>query len=436
MKKLSRRYFVAQGLASFAGLIACSESDGTSSGSGAGGNAGNGGAGGSAGVGGAGGAGGTAGSDQGGTGGFPQGPELESLIKDIGPLGDADANGVRLPAGFSSRIVARSQQAPASGSSTKWHSAPDGGATYLLPDGGWIYVSNSEMPFGAGVTALHFDSGGMVIDCYRILDGSMGNCAGGKTPWGTWLSCEEFAKGHVWECYPRGDKPAEKRPALGVFKHEAVAVEPVNQHLYLTEDEPDGRFYRYVPDSLTSSGRADLSAGKLQVAKVDAQNQVAWIDLPDPTFSGATPTRSQIADSTEFRGGEGIWHHNGVIYFSTKGDDRIWAYDVSSESIKVLYDAATHQTPILTGVDNVIVSASGDVLVAEDGGDMEVCAILPDGSVKALLQVVGHPESEITGLAFDPSGTRLYFSSQRGALDNNDDGYTFEVSGPFHRAKA
>ncbi|MCB9590639.1 MAG: DUF839 domain-containing protein [Polyangiaceae bacterium] len=433
MKKLSRRYFVAQGLAGFAGLVACSEAD-SSKGSG-GGQSGSGGAGGHAGSGSAGGSGGAAGSGTGGTGGFAQGPELESLIGDIGPLGDADANGVRLPAGFTSRIVARSLKPPVASSDYVWHPAPDGGATYLLEDGGWIYVSNSEIPFNGGVSALRFDIQGNVVDAYRILEQSSVNCAGGPTPWGTWLSCEEIAKGAVWECYPRGDKPAEKRPALGVFKHEAVAVEPVNQHLYLTEDESDGRLYRYVPNSLTESGRADLSAGKLQVAKVDAQNQVTWLDVPDPEFSSATPTRSQVPDSTAFRGGEGIYHHNGVIYFSTKGDNRIWAYDVKSESIKVLYDAATHQTPILTGVDNVIVSASGDVLVAEDGGDMEVCAILPDGSIKALLQVEGHLESEITGLAFDPSGTRLYFSSQRGPSKNSDDGYTFEVSGPFHRAK-
>ncbi len=434
MKKLSRRYFVAQGLASFAALVACSESDEANSGSGgAGGSAGAGGQGGSAG---SGGAGGTGGSGQGGTGGFSQGPELESLIKDIGPLGDADENGVRLPEGFSSRIVARSLQAPVASSSYKWHPAPDGGATYLLPDGGWIYVSNSEIPFSGGVGALHFGSDGTILDAYRILDNTTANCAGGPTPWGTWLSCEEIGKGQVWECYPRGDRTAEARPALGVFKHEAVAVDPVNQHLYLTEDEGDGCLYRYVPDALTSSGRADLSAGKLQVAKVDAQGQVAWLDVPDPGFTGTTPTRSQVADSTPFDGGEGIWHHNGVIYFSTKGDNRIWAYDINSESITVLYDASTSATPILTGVDNVIVSASGDVLVAEDGGDMEVCAILPDGSVKALLQVVGHDKSEITGLAFDPGGTRLYFSSQRGTTKNSDDGYTFEVSGPFHRAKA
>jgi secreted PhoX family phosphatase len=94
----------------------------------------------------------------------------------------------------------------------------------------------------------------------------------------------------------------------------------------------------------------------------------------------------------------------------------------------VLYDAKAVSEPILTGVDNVTVSASGDVLVAEDGGDMQIVAILPSGEIKPLVQLVDYPDSEITGPAFDPSGTRLYFSSQRGPKG----GTTFEVTGPFH----
>lgn len=421
---VTRRVFVGHGLVSLAALVACSESDS--------GGGGNGGSSGAAGAGGAGGAAGGGGS--GGTGGLPQGPELESLIGDIGPLGEADANGVRLPAGFTSRIVARSQQL-VEGTGYTWHSAPDGGATYLLPDGGWIYTSNSEVIFTGGVSALRFDSSGNIVDAYRILENSSVNCAGGKTPWGTWLSCEEISKGKVFECYPLGDRVAEERPALGVFKHEAVAVDPVNQHLFLTEDESDGRFYRFVPDQLTDSGRADLSAGKLQVAQVGTDDQVTWLDLPDPQFTGSISTRQQVPESTEFQGGEGIWHHDGVIYFSTKRDNKIWAYTIASESIRVLYDEATDANPILRGVDNLTVSASGDVLVAEDGGDMEIVAILPDGTLKSLMQLVGHDGSEVTGPAFDPSGTRLYFSSQRGTLKGSDDGYTFEISGPFHRPK-
>jgi secreted PhoX family phosphatase len=121
-----------------------------------------------------------------------------------------------------------------------------------------------------------------------------------------------------------------------------------------------------------------------------------------------------------------------VVYFSTKGDDRIWAYTLASEQLQVIYSAAEHDQPILRGVDNVTVSASEDVLVAEDNGDMQVVAITPDRQVVPVVQVAGHPDSEVAGPAFDPSGTRLYFSSQWGATGRGSDGVTYEVTGPFN----
>jgi uncharacterized protein len=358
-------------------------------------------------------------------------PAMVSRIAAMGPLRNPDANGVRLPEGFASRVVARAGSKPVESAEYAWHVAPDGGATYEAPDGGWVYVSNCEFVPG-GVGALRFDAEGNLVDAYRILEDSAVNCAGGKTPWGTWLSCEEIdGAGRVFECDPFGGWPGIERPTLGRFIHEAVAVDPVNQHLYLTEDHPEGRLYRYVPDTLTSEGFADLSAGRMELARVDDAGHVTWLPLPDP--SGARGlTREQVPESTAFRGGEGIWYHAGVMVFSTKGDNRIWAYDITASRLTILYDAATSPNPILTGVDNVTISCCGDVLVAEDGGDMEIVAILPDGTPKPLLQIVGHDGSEVTGPAFDPSGTRLYFSSQRGPTGELTDGWTFEVTGPFH----
>ncbi|MGH6611136.1 MAG: hypothetical protein ACRECQ_12855 [Burkholderiaceae bacterium] len=121
----------------------------------------------------------------------------------------------------------------------------------------------------------------------------------------------------------------------------------------------------------------------------------------------------------------------GVVYFATTGDNRIWAYDVASQNLLILYDESTSATPILSGIDNIDLSADGDVLAAEDGGDMQIVAITPQGSVLPILQVTGQPRSEITGPAFDPSGTRLYFSSQRGQTGTSSGGITYEVSGPF-----
>ena len=355
-----------------------------------------------------------------------------SSLASLGPLRDPDANGLRLPQGFSSRIVARSRVRPIASNGFVWHDAPDGGAVFAAADGGWIYVSNSEVAnHKGGASALRFSAAGEVIAAYRILEGTSWNCAGGPTPWGTWLSCEEHRSGLVWECDPSGRRPARVRSALGSFTHEAVAVDPVRLQLYLTEDVPDGCWYRYTPASIDADRKPNLNRGTLEVAEIASRETgtVRWHALSDATGQA---TRYQVKKATRFNGGEGCWHSNGIVYFSTKGDDRIWAYTIASERLEVIYDSDRYEQPVLKGVDNVIVSAGNDVLVAEDNGDMQIVAITPERAIVPVVQVVGHPGSEVTGPGFDPSGTRLYFSSQWGATRQGRDGVTYEVTGPFN----
>jgi uncharacterized protein len=138
-----------------------------------------------------------------------------------------------------------------------------------------------------------------------------------------------------------------------------------------------------------------------------------------------------LPQATRFAGGEGIWCARGQVWFTTKHDNRVWRYDIAAARLALLYDAKTAVDPILSGVDNCVLAANGDLLVCEDGGDMQIVAVRPDGSVLPVLQLSGHRHSEIAGVAFDPSGGRLYFSSQRGSSGRNSGGITYEISGPF-----
>ena len=352
-------------------------------------------------------------------------------IEPGGRLLPSDANGLRLPAGFTSRIVAVSGEV-VPGTNHVWHSAPDGGATFETDDGGWIYVSNAEISRGGGgAGAIRFAPDGSVTDAYSILHGTDRNCAGGRTPWNTWLSCEEVDRGEVYECDPF--VPGSQgivRPALGAFKHEAAAVDPTRRHIYLTEDERDGLLYRFIYPKPGS-----LASGVLEAAQIlDPEDQgeirpgdvrsIVWHPVSDPSAS-ARATRRQVASATPFDGGEGCDFMDGIVVFSTKGDDRVWRLDTESNQIEILYDRATSPTPLLSNVDNVLSVPGGDVFVAEDPGDLQIVALSTSGEVTPIVQVTDAFGSEITGPALSPDGKRLYFSSQRFP------GKTYEVSGPF-----
>lgn len=399
-------------------------------------------------------------------------------LADIGPLVDTGVEGILAPEGFSVRAVARHLYNPVTGlldplglSGYNWHSAPDGGACYAAEDGGWVYVSNSETSPRGGVGALRFSADGTVTAAYRILDNTRRNCAGGSTPWGTWLSCEETGDGLVYECDPFGSPDtARAKAALGLFNHEAAVVDLATRTVYLTEDAGEGRFYRFVADSAdaTAGGaRLNLESGRLQVMNVagfenggypEAQalhtlRRSSWVDVVDPGAAqagvrSALAAAGLAAPGTIFRGGEGIWHYElpaamrsvppggskptrALIYFACKGDNRVLAYDIDNELIEVVFDNDSIELP-MNDVDNVVVSPAGDVIVAEDGDAMRLVLVIPNQPAKTLLQIT-LGGSELTGPAFTPDGSRLYFSSQRGPNvpgPNTGTGVTYELTIP------
>lgn len=407
---------------------------------------------------------------------FPRSPLMST--PDIVPFkleGEPVDHGANIPEGFGLRVVARSGVDPMGprNNAYAWHGEPDGGAVFDAPDGGWVYVSNSELPGNrGGAGALRFNANAQLRDAYPILSDTTRNCAGGATPWGTWLSCEEDgADGRVFECDPFGTpEQAQEKPALGKRNHEAAAVDIRQRVVYMTEDVPKGRLWRFVADDKdwdASRQALRMEHGQLQVAQIQGYSpddfpstdaETAFLQQPRPvSWVPANPNEQSWwmrflgrSEGSTFNGGEGIWYHElpeqwrkplsgegrdslGIIFFATKGDNRIWAYDIANASIEIVFDNSMLMGDMpMDQVDNIVVSPFGDLIVAEDGPGMRLLVVTPNGKTKTLLQL-DQQGSEITGPAFTSDGSRLYFSSQRGPGGERGErpiGVTYELSIP------
>jgi uncharacterized protein len=337
-------------------------------------------------------------------------------------------------------------------------------------------------PGGVTSSRWHRDVG--LTESFLLLNGTLSNCSGSPTPWGTWLSCEETTEGrkagfekphgYVFEVDPHASGPVEPHPlkAMGRFEHECAPVDPHTGVVYMTEDngDPGDGFYRFLPHRpgrLRHGGRLQMLAIDGEPAYDTASGQRVgetlpchWVDIdePDPSDAeddpGAVYVQGRHRGGARFYGLEGaVWHDGGVVFVASEAGDheqgQVWRYEPRGEHrgrLRLLYESRSART--LNQPDAIEGNRRGLVVMAEDGdgeddgGTNFLRVLTPRGQVVDLAQVIepldlhhwaaeDYPEpgptgaSEMAGPRWSPDGQHLFVNVQY-------PGVTCVISGPWH----
>jgi secreted PhoX family phosphatase len=321
---------------------------------------------------------------------------------------------------------------------------------------------------GGATTTLTFDTSRFALtDSFISINGTAVNCAGGPTPWKSWLTCEEtvngsfngYAKehGYIFDVPAFGGVVENPRPlkAMGRFVHEAIAIDPHTGYVYETEDNGNtSGFYRFLPND-----RNDLTAGgTLQMLAVKARPQVEtyhgvsdrvgnpmpveWVTIPDPdpvitSSAGRTAVFSQGFErgAAAFARLEGCWYDGGSVFFNaTSGGDeglgQVWEYRPRGKSggqLILLFESPS--ADLLDSPDNITVSPRGGLVLCEDGDDLQYLRGLDErGQIfdLALNNISENQDKEFAGACYSPDGKILFVNIQT-------PGVSFAIRGPWNK---
>lgn len=325
-------------------------------------------------------------------------------------------------------------------------------------------VDGTPAPGGTSTIVFNTETG-EVEDSFLSLAGTERNCAGGPTPWNSWLTCEETVtrageggrkRDHGWVFeVPATEEPtlADAKPieAMGRFNHEAVALSP-SGIVYQTEDRPDGLIYRYIPNvpgdlhqggrlqalAIEGRGSVDLRNRSRREIKLNEVLRCAWIDIDDPRSMDDT-LRYQYRDrgAAVFARGEGMWAGADGIYFCcTNGgpDEHGQIFRLAfpgteaegaDEDVTLELFLEPNDSNVLRMPDNITVAPNGHLVVCEDGGGRADClvGVSPQGEAYTIARnATGN--SELAGGAFSPDNRVLFVNIQAPGL-------TLAIRGPW-----
>jgi secreted PhoX family phosphatase len=342
-----------------------------------------------------------------------------------------------------------------------------------LSPGPWSYDALG----GGGTTTLVVDPvTRLPLRQFVSLSGTSSNCAGGPTPWGSWISCEEtvngtnvgYTKAHGY-CFEvpaaaNGAVNAVPLPHLGRFLHEAAAVDPSTSIVYLTEDQDRAGLYRCIlnrPYDLAGGGRLQMLGIRGAPAfdavtgqTVGARLPVTWVDVanPDPPAAQTNPAavfeQGRARGGTRFRRLEGAWFGGGSLFFtSTTGGDRgigqVWQYRAQvpqphkrravggapwEGDLTLIFESPASDVTRMP--DNLSLTPRGSLIVCEDpdGGVSFLRGLTPRGDVFPFAQNISpsFAGTEFAGAVFSPDGQTLFVNLQL-------PGYTVAIWGPWER---